>query len=104
MTDLFDDLDFTAAKHLGNECSNAAHESIKGTKSRTRDEVYHLIASAGWAGATREEVADAMGKATSAISGRATELIALGRIVESGRTRLTASGKAAGVLVVTREA
>ena len=103
MATLFDnlsDVDPCANRHGGNAQSDAAHTKARVLKSHRHAAIMRHIASTGDHGATREEVATAMHVALHAISGRFTELLAVGFLRANGSRRRTASGCEAAVLVL----
>jgi hypothetical protein len=89
--------DITARKHRGNAQSIQAHESIEPVKSSIRESVFDLIRKSGTKGMTAAEIADC-GIPYQTASGRISELKAVGRVVNSGRTRPTSRCRAAVVV------
>lgn len=96
----YDRDDITASRHRGNRESEAAHDSIRESKERTRLRILEFLQSRGEYGATWEEIALALGL-RYANSGRLSELKAEKpcRIVVTDRTRKTTSGHEAGVVM-----
>jgi hypothetical protein len=76
--------DITKNKHGGNAQSNAAFEGIKEKLSWKQSQVLHAISyrSIGW---TCRELAASFKVGMNAISGRITELKAMGKIKQIGR-------------------
>lgn len=79
--------------------SRAAGDSVRMEANTIRAHVKALILAAGEYGITDEEL-QACGIAANTERPRRRELVLLGEIVDSGRTRRTASGRAAVVWVV----
>lgn len=79
--------DICAGRHGGNEQSNAAFQSVSRTNAETRRAVLAFIRSCGAHGATNKEIAAHFGKVINEVSGRRSELLADGQIVETGRRR-----------------
>jgi len=77
--------------------SIAAAEAIADMAGTLRGRVLEWIT---WQenGATREEIADALNLKLQTVCGRCNELLKMGLIFDSGRTRLTSSGRSAVVL------
>lgn len=102
-TPLFDDSRYAvenpcASRHRGAPTSEAAHESIRESKAETRARVLRYITWQGRYGATWDEISGALDIAY-ANSGRITELLTSGEIVDAGTERPTRSGRAARVVV-----
>jgi hypothetical protein len=93
------DFDITYNKHHGNPQSNEAYEANKRIKSRQRRAIIDYIRSCGIAGATADEISQALSYPLHTTSARCSELKADGVAVKVG-TRRTRLGCAAGVLVV----
>lgn len=79
--------DISARKHQGNPESKAANLKIKPHKFSFRQRVYSRIVLAGTYGATCKEISLLEGRPMHAVSGRLSELKAMGEIQESQRTR-----------------
>jgi|SRR5579871_799469 predicted transcriptional regulator len=79
--------DITARKHGGNAQSDAAFERLKPVLSRRRREVLDAITRRGLEGAVAKEIATELGLELHKVSGRCSELKALGLIADSGRRR-----------------
>ena len=79
--------------------SRAAADSVRMSANTIRAHVKALILAAGDYGITDEEL-QACGIVANTERPRRRELVLLGEIVDSGRTRRTASGRAAVVWVV----
>lgn len=94
---LFDDP--PAQEHSGT--SVAAAEAIKPTAARLRQLVYDAIAASGAEGMTDEEMLDAVELQPSTGRPRRVELVQAGKVVSSGRTRETKSGRKATVWVIS---
>jgi DNA-binding MarR family transcriptional regulator len=75
--------DITQNKHGGNANSKAAFGAIKDELKPRQNEVYHYIYCAN--GITCKDIAEAMNTGMNAISGRLTELKAMGKIKVTGR-------------------
>lgn len=73
-------VDICESRHRGNAESQAAHDKVVPTKTDTWKKIMNLISSRGEFGATSKEIAYAMGKQLHAISGRCSELKAMGWI------------------------
>src|SRR5262245_4791484 len=73
--------------------SRAAAAAIVGSLSRLRRLVLDALAAAGLAGLTDEEGIDRTGLSPSTYRPRRVELWRSGLVVDSGRTRRTASGR-----------
>jgi len=78
--------DICANKHGGNAQSVKANPSVE-AKATLRERVRIFIAACDFHGATVKEIAATFNKPMHAISGRCSELKALGNIWESGRVR-----------------
>jgi hypothetical protein len=86
-------------RHGGSETSAQAHERVRPHKRQVYARILALVEARGLAGATVHELAEAMATMPNCISGRLTELRALGRL----QHRLDGSGnlvkrRGAGVL------
>lgn len=92
-------MDITAGKHGNNPESMAAHRSILGHKELMRGVVYEAIKTRGAEGSTCDEVSARLDIGIQSVSGRFTELKALGKIIDTGLRRPTRSGRAAAVYV-----
>lgn len=79
--------DICAKRHRGNEQSAAAFQSVQRTRAETCAAVLAFIRSCGVNGATNKEIAAHFGKGINAVSGRRSELLADGLIVETDRRR-----------------
>lgn len=88
-----------AAPHNGVDTSARAAQSIYDLGGRLRFEVYCFISQCGWAGATCDEIEQALNMKHQTASARVNELMTGGHIVNSGRKRATSSGRAAIVWV-----
>lgn len=77
-------VDITSRKHGGVSTSTAAHSRILTQKESQREQVFELIAA--WP-KTSKEIADEMGTELHHISGRISELLAHGRIEDTGERR-----------------
>jgi hypothetical protein len=88
--------DITAHRHKGNEQSTAAFHVIENRISERQLVVYHAIRFSN-DGITVDELAVALKTTPNAISGRVSELKAMGKIYKSG-TRKTRSGCSAAIL------
>lgn len=98
MRTLFDD-EPPSQRH--SETSVAAAAEIKPTAARLREAVCEAIRAAGADGLTDEEMLSATGLQPSTGRPRRVELVQAGRVIDSGRTRRTKSGRSAVVWVTT---
>ena len=89
--------DICKNRHGGNPQSVQANWRVQ--KERDRDAVLNLVAEAGEAGRTLDEVAAIMDVGANRISGRFTELRKAGRLMTTGSTRKTRTGCPAAVYV-----
>lgn len=80
-------LDICESKHGGNVQSQAAFRRAKPKLSRSREAVLACIRDSGREGMTCKEIAARLGKGMNAVSGRCTEILADGLIVDSCRRR-----------------
>jgi hypothetical protein len=98
-----DDLgeDPTRHYHRGNPQSQAAHASIRGDKRRQLAIVLRYLRERGEVGATCDEIEAATGLRHQTASARCTEGKQLGYLYDSGRRRVTRSGRTAAVLVAS---
>jgi len=96
--------DVCAARHGGADTSVQAAASVgKEVRALERGVVLDIIRRAGTFGLTLDELAGEMKKFPNAVSGRVTELRAMGKIFDTGRRRPTASGRSARVYRVTND-
>jgi hypothetical protein len=77
-----------------------AWQAIQGAAPRLRQMVYDHIASTGQHGCTSQEVETALKMAHETISPRVHELKSCGAIADSGKRRVTRSGRRATVYVI----
>jgi hypothetical protein len=89
--------DITARRHKGNEQSTSAFHVIKDKLTMMQREVLLEIQTSGDRGITVDEIAVRNELNPNAISGRVSELKALGKIYKSGK-RKTRSGCSAAIL------
>jgi len=90
-------LDITAGYHLGDEYSDAAHDTIVDDKSRLQRMVFDYVARCS-TGATCEEVERALGLSHQTASARISELRVLDQLVNvDGERRRTLTGRWARV-------
>ena len=82
------------------ETSKAAARSIRPDASRLREAVYGALLAAGTTGLTDEEMQERIPMQPSTQRPRRIELIERGKVIASGRTRPTRSGRAATVWIV----
>lgn len=87
--------DVCERRHRGNPQSVEAHKKVVHTKQETYKKIMDLVRAREEFGATSKEVAYAMGKQLNCISGRFSELRAMGWLKDSGIRR-----NGAAVLVV----
>lgn len=95
MRTLFDDI--PAQRH--SETSVAAAESIRPDANRLRAVVLDAIRRAGADGLTDEEGIAATGLSPSTYRPRRVECVQAGKVIDSGKTRKTASGRNAVVWI-----
>lgn len=76
-----------------------AAEKIKPSKAKLQIQVYEFIKSKGSFGATDEEAQLTLGMQGSTQRPRRIELQVAGKIVDSGRTRATMSGRSATIWI-----
>ncbi len=79
--------DVCETKHRGNKQSRAANLRVMPHKKGIRERARVFIAATEWYGATAQEIAQAFGKPLHTLSGRCSELRALGQVFDSGRVR-----------------
>ena len=91
-------LDFLTAPHNGSPTSRAAAEQIEPTAHTLRAKVLEFIRSQDHHGATRQEIEAALQISGDTIRPRCKELLAMGLIRETTRTRPTVAGRSAVVL------
>lgn len=89
--------DVTATRHGGNTESVKAHKRIASVKASSRQKVYEYALSRGLVGVTTDEVAEEFEVSPNVVSGRMTELKALGLLVKTDILRKTNSGCSARV-------
>lgn len=94
--------DITRNNHGGNPESEAANQSIADVKEIVRRQVEEFVDTRGDDGATADEAAIIFGSSHNHVAPRMTELLADGRLIDSGRRRPTRSGRSARVLVTPR--
>lgn len=80
------------------DTSEAAADSVAGGTASKRRRILTMISDAP-AGMTDDEVEEATGWRHQTVSARRRELVLLGLLVDSGRRRLTRSGRGATVWV-----
>lgn len=83
MTQTEIDFDVCAAKHQANPESTAANTRVN--KSAARQEVYDALVR--WGDMTCKEIAQRLGKPMHKVSGRLTELKALGMVAPTDEVR-----------------
>lgn len=79
--------------------SQAAGDSVRESAGTLRSRVLELLRTVGHNGATDEEIQRVLGMNPSTQRPRRIELVKAGRVVDSGRVRLTTSGRHATVWV-----
>ena len=77
--------DITKNKHGGNAQSNAAFEKIEESLTQTHQQILHVMTLYPISGTTSKDVAEYFDCHLNAISGRLTELKAMGKIKQIGR-------------------
>jgi len=80
--------------------SRAAAHAIREHAPTLRARVLEFITAQGERGATNEEIVDGIGTLLQSVCARCNELWEAKQIRDSGRTRLTRSGRAAKIWVV----
>jgi len=80
--------------------SREAAESMRTTAGTLRALIFDRIAEAGSVGLTSDEIQERTGWRSNTVGPRVTELKHAGRIMRSGQTRVTRSGRAAHVFIV----
>lgn len=92
--------DPSASRHKGNTESRAAFASTPEEEfAAVRELIYRLAVKRRKTGITTDEVSVLINRSPNRISGRLTELKKEGRLVKSGRRRMTRLNKTAHVLV-----
>lgn len=84
------------------DTSKEAWQAIQGCAPRLRQIVYDHIAKCGERGATCQEAETALSLCHETTSARINELVRCGAVADSGKRRLTRSGRSARVLVIAR--
>ena len=92
------DLPYTPYQR-GSDTSEGAAESIAPTASSLAGKVLALIRRQGEYGATRDEIEQRLGMLMQTVTARVRGLVLDGFIKDSGRRRLTRSGRKAEVLI-----
>ncbi len=93
--------DITAAYSHNNKMSSAANKSVKANKAAQRNKVLQTIIGSQGRGYTCDEIEMLTGMSHQAASARCTELLALDKVVRSGK-RKTRSGRYAAVLTLKK--
>ena len=88
-----------APGHRDVDTSVAAAEAIAPTLGRLQRIVFHAIRDAGEYGLTTHELAARLDMGRDSVQPRTSELRRLGKIMDSGRRRPNANGKAAIVWI-----
>ena len=91
--------DPTARFHNNNQLSMEAYLSVEHSTSQIRSRIVAHIKKLGLAGATSDEVEQALELSHQTVSARCTEAKAKGELIDSGQRRKTRSGRNAAVLV-----
>ncbi len=86
------------------DTSRSAAHLMRDRARGLREDVYSFVASRGRVGATDEELQSALPIGPNTARPRRVELVAEGRVVDSGRTRETKSGRKATVWVAAQHA
>lgn len=81
------------------DTSREAALRIAPAVTNLRDQVMAFIERCGFDGATDEEISDATGMFLYTAAPRRNELVQMGRVVKSGRTRVTSRGGRAKVWI-----
>lgn len=84
----------------GSPTSEEAARQAENIAPRQIDRIMAYFASRGPLGATAGEVEEATGVNGNSVRPRLVHLKAAGRLIDSGQTRLTKSGRKAAVLVL----
>jgi hypothetical protein len=100
--DLFTEIDRDPPAVRGSETSREAAEEIRPHLNRLEAVVLDAVRASGMDGLTDEEGIDATRLSPSTYRPRRVRMVELGRVVDSGRKRATASGRLA-VVWVTRD-
>ncbi len=79
--------------------SREAAEKISPSLNELQRRVFSLVVRSGEKGMTDEELIEESGLAASTVRPRRVELVSLGLVVDSGRTRPTHSGRKAAIWV-----
>ena len=74
-------------KHGGNKRSRAAFDRIAPKLAESQQAVLSVIRNAGLRGATNKEIAQLLGWAMHRVSGRRTELLTAGAVIEIDQRR-----------------
>src|SRR5262245_47203398 len=96
-----ENIDICSGRHGGAETSQEAFEGIRAGLPAARARVFSVIVGAGLIGLTSQEIADSLGVGVNVISGRVTELLKAGYVIDSGKRRKTRSGFNARVVVAS---
>lgn len=79
--------DICERKHGGNKQSRAAFDRLAPKLAESQQAVLSVIRNAGLRGATNKEIAQLLGWAMHRVSGRRTELLAAGAVIEIDQRR-----------------
>lgn len=85
--------------HRTSATSRAAAESMQDAAGTIECRILAYVRARGPAGASSEEVSTALDLRVQTCSGRCATMLKHGRLLDSGRTRPTSSGRAARVLI-----
>ena len=96
--------DITRNRHRGNPQSEAAHESITGSKIAMQQAILRFMAAQGEYGSICNEAEIGLIMLHQTCSARFSELRASGQIVPTGTKRPTSSGRMAAVYRVAAKA
>ncbi|MCA9137860.1 MAG: hypothetical protein KDB00_13905 [Planctomycetales bacterium] len=89
---------FDHGQHAKQTRAIAAASAMEKGPSR-RDRIETFIRDRGPHGATRHEIADAMGWPVQSVTSPVLAMLRSGRLIENGKTRLTRHGSPAAVIV-----
>jgi hypothetical protein len=85
--------------HGGDECSEAANDSIQDQKEGLRELVRLWISACGYEGSTCDEAEVGLGLRHQTASARMRELVQTGQVIKTRMKRETRSGRKAFVLL-----
>jgi hypothetical protein len=89
----------TVAPHNGTATSKAAAKAIEPHINSQQQAMLHWYRTYGSNGVTDQEMVDSSGFSGDSVRPRRGELVSMGLVVDSGRTRATKTGRQATVFV-----